>query len=378
MFSIIEGFYGKAWSQQQRLFLIDLLSLANSNAMYCYAPKSEEKLRGKWSEEFDPDTFLKLRDLSERCRSQGVGFCLGFSPLNIHTEWNDQNRPLVEQQLKLRCEEFNRLDVSALGVFFDDMRGDLPDLAQTQLQLLDCILNYSDVQQIYFCPSYYSFDPVLECLFGAMPTNYWQELAEGIASLEQKHHLAIGSIKVLWTGDKVITEQYSQSSLDRADNIFLRPITLWDNRGVNDGRLTSPYLPIKSLMLPEGLKPEARSVWLNPSNAFSIAVMQFIGAELRLTTQELLTLLPKSFCDFFQHYDEPLNSLGIDELLFESCEKMRADVSKLASQLSDSQNSKNINSLEQCFSNEQWQQFLIEDLLAWLRGDFRFDPECLT
>ena len=48
------------------------------------------------------------------------------------------------------------------------MRGDIPNLANLQIDYMHQVAELSTAKRIIFCPTYYSFDPVLEKVFGAM------------------------------------------------------------------------------------------------------------------------------------------------------------------------------------------------------------------
>jgi hypothetical protein len=63
-----------------------------------------------------------------------------------------------------------------LAILFDDMRGDVPQLAERQAAIVDIAASRSGGARIICCPSYYSDDPVLDRAFGDRPENYLEDL----------------------------------------------------------------------------------------------------------------------------------------------------------------------------------------------------------
>jgi len=130
-------------------------------------------------------------------------------------------------------------------LLFDDMRGDVHDLAAQQLRVLDRVSHhFASGVDIVFCPTYYSSDPILERLFGQRPSAYWADLGKGLDS----------HIGVFWTGEKVCSESYSQSNLDSLCELMRRKLTLWDNYPVNDSRRLCDFLRLGAF--------ENRHAWL--------------------------------------------------------------------------------------------------------------------
>ena len=56
------------------------------------------------------------------------------------------------------------------------MPGDSSSLAQRQAEIVQDVQAWSDANHIIVCPTYYSFDPVLERFFGNRPDDYWEDL----------------------------------------------------------------------------------------------------------------------------------------------------------------------------------------------------------
>ena len=115
------------------------------------------------------------------------------------------------------------------------MRGDVPDLARLQVEIVHWSLERTKATRMIICPSYYSDDPILDRVFGARPEGYVEELGN---TLHPK-------IEIFWTGEEVISRQFSTGHLERVTGQLQRKPFLWDNYPVNDGQRMSQYLHLR-------------------------------------------------------------------------------------------------------------------------------------
>ncbi|MFY4729277.1 beta-N-acetylglucosaminidase domain-containing protein, partial [Nitrospira sp. BLG_2] len=120
---IVEGFFGPEWSWTSRhQFCESLRSYGGS--FYIYAPKRDSYLRKQWEQDHPADIWSELKSLSLKCYLANVAFGIGLSPFEIHSQWNERTRGLLREKVK----KFEELNITYLGLFFDDMKG-APDLA---------------------------------------------------------------------------------------------------------------------------------------------------------------------------------------------------------------------------------------------------------
>jgi hypothetical protein len=162
----------------------------------------------------------------------GVRFGVGLSPYELYRDFNDDAKTALAEKLAL----FNSIGVEMLAILFDDMRGDMPDLARTQTDILHWIVSRAKAPRLLMCPSYYTDDPVLDRIFGARPANY----------LEDVGRLLDPSIDVFWTGEEVCSREYSVGHLARVESQLRRKPFLWDNYPVNDGARMSQFLHLRA------------------------------------------------------------------------------------------------------------------------------------
>lgn len=248
---IIEGYYGTPWSWAAREYVITTLK-PHGYSYFIYAPKMDEFLRKRWREPHPADTAKALRNLAAFCRARGVRFGVGLSPFELYRDFNDAAKADLERKLA----EFDSWGVDDLAILFDDMRGDLPRLAETQVEILHWVKERTKATRLITCPSYYTDDPQLDRFFGIRPPNYLEDLGRALDK----------SIEIFWTGEEVCSREYSPGHLKRvAEQIGRRPF-LWDNYPVNDGQRMSQYLHIRAFTgRPASIAPHLSGHSVNPA-----------------------------------------------------------------------------------------------------------------
>jgi len=229
---LIEGYYGVPWSWSAREESIAFLKRYGYD-FYIYAPKADVFLRKRWREGHPPEAAAALDHLATRCRALEVRFGVGLSPFELYRDFNADAQAALADKLA----QFDAWGVEYLAILFDDMRGDLAELAQTQVEIMHWVAARTRATKLIVCPSYYSDDPMLDRFFGQRPANY----------LEDFGRLLDSSIEVFWTGEEVCSREYSPGHLQRVTEQLRRKPFLWDNYPVNDGRRMSPYLHVRAV-----------------------------------------------------------------------------------------------------------------------------------
>lgn len=229
---IIEGFYGRPWTGQERAETIAFLA-PHGYRFYLYAPKADLYLRRRWKEPHPEADARNLADLAARCRALGVRFGVGISPFELYTGFDDAAREALGRKLAFADE----LGVQDLAILFDDMKGDQADLADRQADIVDWAAARTGADRVIVCPSYYTDDPVLDRIFGKRPEGYLERLGERLDP----------AIHVFWTGEEVVAREYSVPHLQRVAEQIRRKPFLWDNYPVNDGQRMSQYLHLRGV-----------------------------------------------------------------------------------------------------------------------------------
>ena len=229
---IIEGFFGRPWAWAERAAATRFLR-PHGYSFYLYAPKADPYLRRRWQEPHPAAEMEKLAEFRDLCRAQDVRFGIGLSPFELHL----QPGRAWQEPLAVRLAQLAALKPDDLAILFDDMRGDVPDLAERQAAITHYAAERGIADRILCCPSYYSDDPILDVAFGARPPFY----------LEQMGRLLDPAIRVFWTGEEVCSREYTPGHLARVAEQLRRKPTLWDNYPVNDGARMSQHLHLRGV-----------------------------------------------------------------------------------------------------------------------------------
>jgi hyaluronoglucosaminidase len=248
---IIEGFYGRPWTWQERGETTSFLA-PYGYRFYLYAPKADPYLRRRWQDDYPQEVADSLGHLAQTCREVGVRFGVGLSPYEIYLDFGDAAREALARKLSF----FDDMGVEDLAILFDDMRGDTPDLADRQVEIVHWAAERTKAGRLIVCPSYYSDDPVLDRAFGQRPAGYLERLG---ASLDP-------SLEILWTGEEVCSHEFSTGHLRRVTEQLRRKPFLWDNYPVNDGQRMSQYLHLRGFTgRPSAMAGEIAAHGINPA-----------------------------------------------------------------------------------------------------------------
>ena len=228
---LIEGFFGRPWSWSDRREAVAFLG-PRGYAFYLYAPKADPFLRRRWQEPHPAEELGELRSLAQACRGADMRFGVGLSPFELHLHAGQG----WQEKLAGKLAELDSIGLDDLAILFDDMRGDVPDLAERQAAIVHFAAERTGAKRILCCPSYYSDDPILDAAFGPRPPLY----------LEQLGRLLDPSIGIMWTGEEVVSREFSPGHLDRVGEAIRRKPFLWDNYPVNDGARMSQHLHLRA------------------------------------------------------------------------------------------------------------------------------------
>ncbi len=227
---LIEGYYGRPWTWAERSHVAAFLA-GHGYGFHIYAPKADPYLRRRWREPYPEDLAAPIRHFGAHCAANGVAFGVGLSPYELYRDFNAEARAALTDKLA----QLDDLGVRRLAILFDDMRGDLPALARTQVEILHWIGERTGAETLIACPTYYSDEPTLDRFFGARPPGYLEDFGAALDA----------SIDVFWTGPEVCSLELSPGHLARVSDQLGRKPLLWDNYPVNDGPRMSPFLHLR-------------------------------------------------------------------------------------------------------------------------------------
>lgn len=268
---VVEGFYGRPWTHEDRFEIIRFLGEAGLN-FYCYAPKDDPYHRKEWRKPYPETQFQKLLELVQASQRAGVTFCFAISP-GLDIEYSN---PAEVALLLKKLEGLAKQGVRSFALFFDDVPNAFrhesdakafPSFAAAHAKLANDV--YAQLKQrdsnasLIVCPTeYYHSDP----------TPYLSELASKLHP----------DIPIVWTGRGVCSPTIDAPDLLRIRTVLGRKPFIWDNYPVNDYDDGHIYLgPIRDRTPLIGLN--VAGYWSNPMN------------EAELSKIPLMTI-----ADFFQ------------------------------------------------------------------------------
>ncbi len=250
---------------------------------------------------------------------------------------------------KRKVERLAELSAQVIAILFDDMPGDMDALAARQAEIVADVCGWIPGVRVLVCPTYYSFDPVLEQYFGKMPRDYWPRLGRELPL----------DAEIFWTGNKVCSESIEVSDLKAIVQQLGRPVMLWDNYPVNDGAVRSNFLYTSKLSSRStALRPFITGHLCNPMNQGFLSLPALSGlAELYGTggldedaLRRILGPLTWERLSQDKHIFEHDGLFGLGE---QRCRQLASEYGDLPGAAA-------------------------QEVAQWLRGEYAFDPACLT
>ena len=341
---VIEGFYGRPWSFETRKAYADFLPLLGLDT-YLYCPKADPFLRKRWQDHWPLEQWQQLLQLSAIYRERGIYWGVGLSPFELYRHYGAEER----ENLKRKVAMLAQLEAPLLAILFDDMPGDLDALASRQAEIVADVHHWAPDVRLLVCPTYYSFDPVLEKFFGQMPRDYWPQLGSELPS----------AADIFWTGNSVCSTAISTADIQAITGQLGRQVVLWDNYPVNDGAARSNFVYSSKLSQREPALVDLLSGHLcNPMNQGVLSLPALSGlAELygngAFDDQWLAQVLGSRTWALLQQHGTEFEQAGLSGMGARRCAELATCYARLPGAAAD-------------------------ELAGWLRGEYTFDPACLT
>ncbi len=263
---VVEGFYGKPWTWQERKDIIS--SISGTYNLYIYAPKEDKYHRDLWREHYSEDFMTVFEALVNHGKENKIDVSLALSPglSLVHSD---------EQDLEIICDKFMRFadrGVSTFCLFFDDIPESLvhqadknyfSSLAEAQSYFTNAVykrlVNKIDHFKFIMCPTLY---------FGTETNDYHHELGEKV----------LQGIEIMWTGPKVCSEKLETTDAKMISNAFKRPVLYWDNYPVNDSAM-APELHTGPYVGRDGeLYKQSSGIILNPMSRAYASMISILNA----------------------------------------------------------------------------------------------------
>ena len=269
---IVEGFYGKPWTQEQRIDMMAFCEAHGLNA-YIYAPKDDPYHREKWREPYPESQIKKLAALIGEAQRHHVKFIFALSP-GLDNSYTPLRGAMDRKKLLEKLDSVYALGVRDFAVFFDDIT---EKDGQGQAELLRWL-------DAHFVKPRGDVSPLL-----TVPTEYFLPDMRGTDGKAKPYtkDFSLGLPKdalPLFTGDGVVMQGLSGKTLDDTERLYGRRLGLWWNYPVND------YMEAKLALGPVEKLPEAGipAIFFNPMSAAELS-------KISLATGAAYALAPESY-----------------------------------------------------------------------------------
>jgi len=266
---VVEGFYSRPWSVDQRLDLYEKMEKYRLNT-YIFCPKDDTKHRALWRQLYTDSELQFLKRLIDKCRENNVTFVYGISPgLDI-----SYSKAKEVGLLKAKLDQLKSAGCGGFCLLWDDIETTLPQedshafesLAEAQIAISNQVFAHLGRPLFLFCPTEY-------CGNRAYPnvknSNYLQSLGKKLDK----------EIKVFWTGSKVVSEIITETEIKEVGEVLQRKPLIWDNLHANDYDQQRLFLgPFKGRT--PNLIPFLSGVMTNPNceYSFNIPVLYTMGS----------------------------------------------------------------------------------------------------
>ncbi|CAG0883171.1 unnamed protein product [Cyprideis torosa] len=251
---VVEGFYGKPWTTEQRKDLFAKLQKWGINS-YLYAPKDDYKHRAFWRVLYTVEEAEHLSSLIKAAKEHDVTFYFAVSPgLDI-----TYSSPKDVAALKRKLDQVKEFGCEAFALLFDDIVPEMSKsdkevfqtFAHAQVSVTNDIYQHLGSAKFLFCPTQYCGSMAIP---DVMNSEYLSIVGEKLDR----------AIDIFWTGAKVISKQITLESIEQLGEILRRPPVIWDNLHANDYDHKRVFLGPYSGRSPN-LIPYLRGVLSNPN-----------------------------------------------------------------------------------------------------------------
>ncbi|XP_035771315.1 protein O-GlcNAcase isoform X2 [Neolamprologus brichardi] len=255
---VVEGFYGRPWTMEQRKELFRRQQKWGLNT-YLYAPKDDCKHRMFWRELYSVEEAEQLMTLIGAANEHGIEFIYAISP-GLDITFSNQKEVSA---LKRKLDQVSHFGCKSFALLFDDIDHNMcpadkevfSSFAHAQVSITNEIYQYlGEPETFLFCPTEYcgTF-----CYPSVPQSPYLHTVGEKL----------LPGIDVLWTGPKVVSKDITVESIEEVSKILRRAPVIWDNIHANDYDQKRLFLgPYKGRSTE--LIPRLKGVLTNPNCEF--------------------------------------------------------------------------------------------------------------
>ncbi|XP_068607035.1 protein O-GlcNAcase [Brachionichthys hirsutus] len=255
---VVEGFYGRPWTMEQRTELFKRQQKWGLNT-YLYAPKDDYKHRTYWRDLYSAEEAGQLIALISAAQRHGVDFVYAISP-GLDVTFSN---PREVAALKRKLDQVKDFGCRSFSLLFDDIGTEMcpadkrafGSFAHAQVAVTNAAYRHlGEPETFLFCPTDYC-DAF--CTPSVSQSSYLHTVGQKL----------LPGIDVLWTGPKVVSHKISVESIVEVSSVLKRAPVIWDNIHANDYDPQRLFLgPYKDR--PTELIPKLKGVLTNPNCEF--------------------------------------------------------------------------------------------------------------
>lgn len=258
---VVEGFYGRPYSHQDRLWLLEHMGAWGLNR-YVYAPKGDPLHRGDWRTPYPRETLEEFAALVEKGGAAGVEVGFAVSP-GLSIQYHDAKD---RAELARKFQSFVEIGSRFLCLALDDVPDTLAHEADRRL--------FASLADAHVALA----NELLESLgegvgLWLVPTEYLG--VESSPYLELLGERVLPEIEIGWTGRTVVSPTVGAAEAARRSATLRRKLLLWDNVPVSDGPMRQMLHLGPYTGRDPGLGAHLSGVLLNPmqhAHASAIAI----------------------------------------------------------------------------------------------------------
>uniref|UniRef100_A0A8C7KUV6 Si:dkey-183c6.8 n=1 Tax=Oncorhynchus kisutch TaxID=8019 RepID=A0A8C7KUV6_ONCKI len=196
---VVEGFYGRPWSMEQRKVLFQWMQRWELNT-YLYGPKDDLKHRLLWREVYSPEEEGQLRTLIVESEKRGLRFVYSLSPGQDIVFSSSCDLSLLKRKLR----QVSKLGCQAFAILFDDIDHSLcqadsqafSSFAHAQVSVANEIYRFLGEPPVFlFCPTEYCGSL---CSPSVSKSPYLMTVGEDL----------LPNISIIWTGETQTDEEH--------------------------------------------------------------------------------------------------------------------------------------------------------------------------
>ncbi len=219
----IEGFYGKTWSNEKRVSVMQLMAKYGMNTFY-YAPKDDIYHREKWRELYPENELNELKNLFDFATENQLDFAWNIGPGLTYKYTSEENFDCLIAKIKSIYD----IGVRTFGLLLDDIpwefqyeedKAQFDGIVDAHIYLIN--KTYKALKEIdskinlTVCPTQYSGDE---------KGYYISKFGKGIPT----------DVKMFWTGAEICSRVLTVRESDELFRSTNHKPLFWDNFPVND------------------------------------------------------------------------------------------------------------------------------------------------